>query len=77
MLQAMKEDLPINTKCKDKFLIQSTIISPEKESMSLNDIVRPAIYPHIRIVTGLMRRVVECRGRRGPLSEDPRRIPSP
>lgn len=41
MLQAMKEDLPINAKCKDKFLIQSTIISPEKESMPLNDIVRP------------------------------------
>ncbi|KAI0714056.1 VAMP-associated protein [Cerioporus squamosus] len=38
MLQAMKEDLPINAKCKDKFLIQSTIISPEKESMPLNDI---------------------------------------
>ncbi|KAI0755173.1 PapD-like protein [Daedaleopsis nitida] len=37
MLQAMKEDLPTNTKCKDKFLIQSTIITPEKESMSLQD----------------------------------------
>ena len=40
MLQAMKEDLPPNTKCKDKFLIQSTIITPEKESMPLQDIVR-------------------------------------
>lgn len=40
MLQAMKEDLPLNTKCKDKFLIQSTIITPDKESMSLQDIVR-------------------------------------
>ncbi|KAI0643117.1 VAMP-associated protein [Trametes meyenii] len=38
MLQAMKEDLPINTKCKDKFLIQSTIITPEKESLPLSDI---------------------------------------
>ncbi|KAI0670999.1 PapD-like protein [Trametes maxima] len=38
MLQAMKEDLPINTKCKDKFLIQSTIITPEKESLPLPDI---------------------------------------
>ncbi|KAI1793244.1 PapD-like protein [Ganoderma leucocontextum] len=38
MLQAMKEDLPMNTKCKDKFLIQSTVITPDKESMSLQDI---------------------------------------
>ncbi len=42
MLQAMKDELPINTKCKDKFLIQSTIITPDKESMSLQDMVRPA-----------------------------------
>ena len=40
MLQAMKEDLPTNVKCKDKFLIQSTIITPDKESMSLQDMVR-------------------------------------
>ena len=40
MLQAMKEDLPTNTKCKDKFLIQSTVITPEKETLPLNDIVR-------------------------------------
>ncbi|OSD07430.1 VAMP-associated protein [Trametes coccinea BRFM310] len=38
MLQAMKEDLPPNAKCKDKFLIQSTIITPEKESLPLADI---------------------------------------
>ncbi|CDO75424.1 hypothetical protein BN946_scf184916.g8 [Trametes cinnabarina] len=38
MLQAMKEDLPPNAKCKDKFLIQSTIITPEKESLPLQDI---------------------------------------
>lgn len=42
MLQAMKEDLPINAKCKDKFLIQSTVITPEKEAMSLQDMVRLA-----------------------------------
>ena len=41
MLQAMKEDLPINAKCKDKFLIQSTIINPEKEAMSLQEVMRP------------------------------------
>ena len=30
MLQAMKEDPPLNVKCKDKFLIQSTLITPDK-----------------------------------------------
>ena len=45
MLQAMKEDLPTNAKCKDKFLIQSTVISPEKESMTLQDMVRPPRAP--------------------------------
>ena len=42
MLQAMKEDLPINAKCKDKFLIQSIVINAEKEAMSLQQIVCPA-----------------------------------
>ena len=40
MLQALKEEPPLNTKCKDKFLIQSTIITPDKDTMSLADIVR-------------------------------------
>lgn len=39
MLQAMKEEPPLTAKCKDKFLIQSTIITPEKETLSLSDIV--------------------------------------
>ncbi|KAH6912907.1 PapD-like protein [Coprinopsis sp. MPI-PUGE-AT-0042] len=38
MLQAMKDEPPLNSKCKDKFLIQSTIITPDKETMSLQDI---------------------------------------
>ncbi|KLO15976.1 VAMP-associated protein [Schizopora paradoxa] len=37
MLQAMKEEPPLTAKCKDKFLVQSTIITPEKESMPLHD----------------------------------------
>lgn len=44
MLQAMKEDPPPNAKCKDKFLIQSTVITPEKETKSLQDIVRSTVY---------------------------------
>ena len=40
MLQAMKEEPPLAAKCKDKFLIQSTVITPEKETLSLQEIVR-------------------------------------
>src|ERR1700678_2504679 len=40
MLQALKEDPPLNTKCKDKFLIQSTIITPENEALPVQAIVR-------------------------------------
>jgi hypothetical protein len=39
LLQAMKEEPPLNGKCKDKFLIQSTIITPEKENMTLHELV--------------------------------------
>lgn len=35
----MKEDPPPGAKCKDKFLVQSTFITPEKESLNLQDIV--------------------------------------
>lgn len=40
MLQPMKEEPPLSAKCKDKFLIQSTLITPEKETKDLQDIVR-------------------------------------
>jgi hypothetical protein len=40
MLQAMKEEPPLAAKCKDKFLIQSTFITPAKETMNLKEIVR-------------------------------------
>ncbi|PPQ91678.1 hypothetical protein CVT25_012891 [Psilocybe cyanescens] len=38
MLQGLKEEPPLNTKCKDKFLIQSTIITPDKETLALHDL---------------------------------------
>lgn len=41
MLQAMKEEPPLNAKCKDKFLIQSMLIPPEKAATSLHDLVSP------------------------------------
>ena len=44
MLQALKEEPPLNTKCKDKFLIQSTIITPDKETLALSDIVRDSLF---------------------------------
>ena len=45
MLQAMKEEPPLAAKCKDKFLIQSTTITPEKETMALADIVSSSSLP--------------------------------
>lgn len=41
----MKEEPPLSAKCKDKFLIQSTIITPEKETKDLQDIVRTRHSP--------------------------------
>ena len=38
LLQPMKEEPPMSAKCKDKFLVQSTIITPERETVSLTDI---------------------------------------
>ncbi|KAG5638717.1 hypothetical protein H0H81_010700 [Sphagnurus paluster] len=38
MLQALREEPPSNAKCKDKFLIQSTLITAEKETMTLAEI---------------------------------------
>jgi len=38
MLQPMQEEPPLSAKCKDKFLIQSTLITPEKETKGLSDI---------------------------------------
>ncbi|KAI0270054.1 PapD-like protein [Gloeopeniophorella convolvens] len=38
MLQAMKEEPPLNAKCKDKFLIQSMLITPDKAALSPHDL---------------------------------------
>ncbi|KAG6891663.1 hypothetical protein C0992_012712 [Termitomyces sp. T32_za158] len=38
MLQPLKEEPPLNLKCKDKFLIQSTLITPAKAMMNSADI---------------------------------------
>ncbi|GJJ15591.1 hypothetical protein Clacol_009869 [Clathrus columnatus] len=37
-LQPLKEEPPLNAKCKDKFLVQSTFITLEKENIPLSEI---------------------------------------
>ena len=36
LLQPMQEDPPLTIKCKDKFLVQSTFITPARESTPLD-----------------------------------------
>ncbi|CAG8611613.1 9984_t:CDS:2 [Acaulospora morrowiae] len=38
ILQPMKEDPPPDFKCKDKFLVQSIAITPERETLSLQEL---------------------------------------
>lgn len=44
MLQPLREEPPLNSKCKDKFLVQSTLITPERETMALHDLVSLNLY---------------------------------
>ncbi|KAB5589121.1 Vesicle-associated membrane protein-associated protein C16G5,05c [Ceratobasidium theobromae] len=37
LLQAMREDPPLSTKCKDKFLVQSMIIVPERRGRTAHE----------------------------------------
>jgi len=50
MLQALKEEPPLNAKCKDKFLIQSTLLTPEKEARGSAEIVRVGRFPHYLLI---------------------------
>jgi hypothetical protein len=57
MLQPMKDEPPTATKCKDKFLIQSLTITPDKEQLQLADMwiansgEEPKVHQHkIRVV---------------------------
>jgi hypothetical protein len=40
LLQAMKEDPPLDAKCKDKFLVQSVAITGDLEFSNVTSIVR-------------------------------------
>ena len=38
LLQPLKEEPPVNAKCRDKFLVQSAVISADKETLSITDL---------------------------------------
>ncbi|KAJ1981978.1 phosphatidylinositol-binding protein scs2 [Dimargaris verticillata] len=38
VLQPIQGDIPLNFKCKDKFLVQSVEVTPELETLSLNEL---------------------------------------
>ncbi|GAA5833639.1 hypothetical protein JCM3766R1_002597 [Sporobolomyces carnicolor] len=38
LLQPMKDDPPAGTKCRDKFLVQSVVITPERENVPLAEL---------------------------------------
>lgn len=40
LLQAMKEDPPLDAKCRDKFLVQSIAISADHEASNIQQVVR-------------------------------------
>lgn len=46
LLQPMKEDPPPGTKCRDKFLVQSAIITPDRETRPLQELVRNHHHAH-------------------------------
>jgi hypothetical protein len=55
MLQAMKEEPALSAKCRDKFLIQSTFITSDIQTMPVHDIVRFLLQ-----ILGYMR-LIHCR----------------
>lgn len=42
LLQAMKQEPPLDAKCRDKFLVQSVAVTPDKEFENVSAIVRTA-----------------------------------
>ncbi|WFD34204.1 phosphatidylinositol-binding protein scs2 [Malassezia cuniculi] len=38
LLQPLKEEPPVNAKCRDKFLVQSAVITADKETLSVPDL---------------------------------------
>ena len=47
LLQAMKEDPPPDAKCRDKFLVQSVLVTADKEFTNVGSLVRTSgVCPH-------------------------------
>jgi hypothetical protein len=42
LLQAMKQEPPLDAKCRDKFLVQSVAVTADKEFVNVGSIVRIA-----------------------------------
>ena len=57
LLQAMKEDPPLDTKCRDKFLVQTVAVTADKEFSNVAQIVGgqavPGIYVAILSLTSI------------------------
>lgn len=45
LLQAMKEDPPLDQKCRDKFLVQSVLVPADKEFSNVTAIVCSSALP--------------------------------
>ncbi|KXN88294.1 hypothetical protein AN958_07753 [Leucoagaricus sp. SymC.cos] len=70
MLQPLKEEPPLNSKCKDKFLVQSTLITPEKETMALHDLWLAPDMNEEGVVHQQKLRVLYLPAEEGPLEEE-------
>lgn len=44
LLQAMKADPPLDAKCRDKFLVQSAPITPDKEFVPIANVVSHRLH---------------------------------
>lgn len=59
LLQAMKEDPPLDAKCRDKFLVQSVAVSADKEFSNVASIVCTALSPTEWLnILGIVRNLV-------------------
>ncbi|KAF5360355.1 hypothetical protein D9756_004684 [Leucocoprinus leucothites] len=70
MLQPLKEEPPLNSKCKDKFLVQSTLITPDKETMALHDLWLSPEMNDEGVVHQQKLRVLYLPAEEGPLEEE-------
>lgn len=48
-LLAMEEEPPLAAKCKDKFMVQSVTITPERKTLPLSDIVSDRSLPLLTV----------------------------